>query len=688
MPNLDTIKNIFNREPKNIFDWETGQGDVTTWKDDWVLDNLKQLDLLGTANQNLDDLHMRRDWKAIDKASQNIRDLAPHNKKFQIFYPAYLEYTELIKAREKQSKENIKKAYGGTVQKLQSGGSVEDRAEPTITQMQQQAGLGQSPTLPTEGTVSYTDITPTAADTLAITPLGTPSQITPQATTTAQQITTPTKTAAGAAAEVPIEGAGAVALPEVTAETGAMTTGAQITDPQGTVSTDAQVTAQTGSAAQAVAATRTLSASDLAAMKETGELATAAQLSDLGVTAAQVTAETAEVDSLATIQGQLQKLSTEFADQNIPSFMAGAVRAANATVNARGLGRSSIAAQAIYQAALESSVAIAAQDAKVYEQFSAMNLTNKQQSAVLNAEIRSRIQGQELTQEQQSRVINAARISEANNINLNNQQQVALENSRLTQNMNLTNLNNKQQSAMSNAATFAAMDTSNLDARVRSAQQNAQSFLQLDLQNLSNQQQAAVVNQQAKTQRMFNYEAAENARAQFNAKTTQQNDQFFAELGNQVDRNNATRVDSMKEFNISQQNSIGKYNAELENQRAEFNANLETIINQSNAQWRRGITTANNNGLNQANQVNAMNLLDISQNSLNQMWQRYRDESMWSMSAVENTLSRAHSSAIAAMNNDFQKEMYEEQLKDSVAISLGSWALGTIEERLLGALGN
>ena len=59
MPNLDTIKNIFNREPKNIFDWETGQGDVTTWKDDWVLDNLKQLDLLGTANQNLDDLHMR-----------------------------------------------------------------------------------------------------------------------------------------------------------------------------------------------------------------------------------------------------------------------------------------------------------------------------------------------------------------------------------------------------------------------------------------------------------------------------------------------------------------------------------------------------------------------------------------------------------------------------------------------------
>ena len=52
------------------------------------------------------------------------------------------------------------------------------------------------------------------------------------------------------------------------------------------------------------------------------------------------------------------------------------------------------------------------------------------------------------------------------------------------------------------------------------------------------------------------------------------------------------------------------------------------------------------------------------------------------MTAVENGLSRAHSSAVAAMNNDFQKEMYEEQFKDSVMVSLGDWALGTISERL------
>ena len=39
---------FWNKEPKNVFDWETGLGDVTTWKEDWVLDTLKQVDLLGS----------------------------------------------------------------------------------------------------------------------------------------------------------------------------------------------------------------------------------------------------------------------------------------------------------------------------------------------------------------------------------------------------------------------------------------------------------------------------------------------------------------------------------------------------------------------------------------------------------------------------------------------------------------
>ena len=430
----------------------------------------------------------------------------------------YEEYVDVEKAKE-----------GGKIQKKQTGGSVEGRAEDTLAQVEKQAGLTQAPELPTGTDLSYTPIQEATPELLATPTLGTvPTQAAAQ-TGVAQTVADPTKTAAGVAAEIPIEGASAKTLAEMTGQAGTVSTAAQMTEPQGTVSTDAQATAATGSAAQAIAATRALDSTKLADMKTTGELLTATKLSDLGVSAEQVTAETSEVDSLATVQGQLQKLSTQFEDENIPSFMAGAVRAANAAVNARGLGRSSYAAQAIYQAALESSVAIAVQDAKVYEKFAGQNLSNKQQAAVLNAEIRARIQGQELTNEQQSRVLNAARITEVNNMDLNNQQQVVLENAKLTQNMNLSNLNNAQQTAMANAATFASMDVRNLDTRVQSAKQNAQSFLQMDMANLSNLQQAQTVNQQAKMQRLFNYEAAENARQQFNAKSQQQQDQFFAE---------------------------------------------------------------------------------------------------------------------------------------------------------------
>ena len=632
--------------------------------------------LRNLGGSNLTKLYKQESYEAIKETLKDVMDVHPNPDAIQQFLPQLDLHLKSLREQ--------KKAYGGKVQKFATGG-VTDRGQPAITETEKQAGVAADPVMPTGSAISFQGITPTADETLATTlaPTTAPS-VTGGATQTAQTVSAPTTTAVGTAAEVPITGAGAQTLSEITGQTGTLSTETQITAPQGDVSSDSQVAAQSGSAAQAVAATRSLSASDLATMKETGELATASQLSDLGVSAAQVTAETSEVDSLATVQGQLQKLSTEFADENIPSFMAGAVRAANAAVNARGLGRSSIAAQAIYQAALESSVAIATQDAAVHARFSELNLTNKQQAAVVNAEIRARIQGQELTNAQQAAVVNAARIAEANNMNLTNQQQVALENSRLTQSMNLQNLNNKQQTALQNAATFAAMDTRNLDSRVQAAQTNAKSFLQQDLANLTNLQQAQVVNHQAKMQRLFNYEAAENARAQFNAKNTQQNDQFFAELGSQVARNNATRIDSMNEFNVSQQNAIGKINAEMENARDEFNATQQTIINQSNTQWRRAITTTNNAGVNSANLQNSMNLLGVSQNALNNLWQRYRDEASWVMSATENALSRAHSSAVAAMNNDFQKEMYEEQFKDSAMVSLGDWALGTISERFLG----
>jgi ElaB/YqjD/DUF883 family membrane-anchored ribosome-binding protein len=74
-------------------------------------------------------------------------------------------------------------------------------------------------------------------------------------------------------------------------------------------------------------------------------------------------AQIGSVPPEATVQGQMSKLMAQFND-GTPAWAAGAMRAANAAMAARGLGASSMAGAAIVQAAMESSIPIAQQDAQ------------------------------------------------------------------------------------------------------------------------------------------------------------------------------------------------------------------------------------------------------------------------------------------------------------------------------------
>ena len=91
------------------------------------------------------------------------------------------------------------------------------------------------------------------------------------------------------------------------------------------------------------------------------------------------------VPAQATIQGQLTELMKSFDDGKTPSWAAGAIRAANAAMAARGLGGSSMAGAAIFQAAMESALPIAAQDAQTFATMNLQNLNNRQQVALANA---------------------------------------------------------------------------------------------------------------------------------------------------------------------------------------------------------------------------------------------------------------------------------------------------------------
>ena len=541
--------------------------------------------------------------------------------------------------------------------------TLEQRHDPILTKTEQQAGIDPAQTtttLPSGTEMTHTAKAVTAEELMATTDktLPTATAVTPQQAAAAQEIATPSAPATGTYAATAVKND----VDTASAELGTLSQDAQITSPQGTISSTALATEAQGTAAQATKAVRTLS---------NDELVTAATLSHVG--GYQAAAEqTMSTPQEATVQYQLTQLMSQFENDQIPAFAAPAIKVANDAMLQRGLGASSMAGQAILKAAMEATTAIAVQDANMHAKFNLANLSNKQQTAIVNAQLRATLTGQELTQEHQARVLNTAKVSEVNNLNFTAEQTVALENAKLMQSMALSNLNNEQQSALQNAATLANMDVRNLDGRLTAAVQNAKSFLNLDMANLTNDQQAKTLSYQSKLQGLLTDAASQNAAAQFNAKTQDQVDQFYATLGTSIQTANANRVAAQDQFNVDQANSVRKFNSEMESERDKFNAEMSLLIDQSNVVWRRGINTTTNAEQNRVNQVNAQNLLDLTSSAQNQLWNRYRDEAAWLIQQREAREARAHQAALQAQQNDFSWDTYEKQSKDSMWLAIGS----------------
>jgi len=97
---------------------------------------------------------------------------------------------------------------------------------------------------------------------------------------------------------------------------------------------------------------------------------------------------TADPSARATVQGQLSELMQDF-EEGTPPWAQGAMREAMAAMKQRGLGASSMAGQAIVQAAMEAALPIAVEDARVHAQFELQNLANEQQSLIFNTQLRA-----------------------------------------------------------------------------------------------------------------------------------------------------------------------------------------------------------------------------------------------------------------------------------------------------------
>jgi hypothetical protein len=353
-----------------------------------------------------------------------------------------------------------------------------------------------------------------------------------------------------------------------------------------------------------------------------------------------VEAATGAPSSQATVQGQLTGLMTQFEGGNPPPWAAGAMRQATAIMAQRGLAASSMAGQAIVQAAMESALPIAMQDAKTVAQFEAQNLSNRQQRAMLAAQQRAQFLGMEFDQGFQARVRNAATISDIANRNFTSEVQIALENAQLAQSTDLTVLGNKQALVMAKAAAIQQADMANLNNRQQAEVRNADAFLQMDMANFNAEQQVDMFTNQSIIQGLFTDVASENAMKQFNATSENQANQFFLKLETQVDEFNASQKNAMEQFNAGEDNALTKFQEELNNQRDLFNARNELVIAQANAQWRQQLTTINNAAQNEANRQDALQANALTQKGLDEIWQRERDLMAYAFTSAENAEQR------------------------------------------------
>tara|TARA_R100001463_G_scaffold113226_2_gene168306 strand:+ start:317 stop:2236 length:1920 start_codon:yes stop_codon:yes gene_type:complete len=396
----------------------------------------------------------------------------------------------------------------------------------------------------------------------------------------------------------------------------------------------------------------------------------------------EIQAATATPSEKATVAGQMKTLTEGFDATNPPPWAAGALRGVMAQMQARGMGTSSIAGQAMVQAALESALPIASADANTQASFEAQNLSNRQARAMLAAEQRAKFLGMEFDQAFQAKVQNSARIGDIANMNFTAEQQVQLENSRIANTMELSNLNNKQAMLMAEAGALANLDMANLNNRQQTAVQNAQNFLQVDMANLSNQQQTDIFKTQQRVQALFTDQAAENAAKQFNASSQNQTDQFFANLANNVSQFNATQANAQNQYNAGQANTVARFNTEVANQRDQFNAANQTVIAQANAQWRRQIATADTAAINRANEINATNVLDMSKTAYDNLWQYYSDAMEFAWEAADNDLDRQTKIATARIQADANITSAELQRDAENSRAVGGFAFRILENFL------
>jgi hypothetical protein len=363
--------------------------------------------------------------------------------------------------------------------------------------------------------------------------------------------------------------------------------------------------------------------------------------------AVEFTAAQADPSKQATVRGQMEELQADFEGGQTPAWAAGALRNVSAQMAARGLGASSMAGQALVQAAMEAALPIAQVDAATFSKFEFENLSNRQATAMFAAEQRAKFLGQEFDEEFQTRVRNAATISDIANQNFTAEQSIALENAKLASTANIANLSARNAKVLADAAAVSNMEISNLNNQQQAKVENAKNLLQMDMTNLNNEQQTEIFKAQAIQASILSDQAAENVAKQFGAESENETNQVMAKLAQATAEQNTSQKNLMEQFNAGEENAIAKHAAEQKNAREEFNSEYALEISKANALWRQNTTTVNTAEQNEANRDEAKAANEFTAETLDQIWQRDRDLLSYAWQSSNNALDRLNDVILA-----------------------------------------
>ena len=235
-----------------------------------------------------------------------------------------------------------------------------------------------------------------------------------------------------------------------------------------------------------------------------------------------------------------QLMATLDSGAELPPWAAPAARKVRGMMNQRGLSSSSMAAAAMVQALMESSIPIANSDAQAHATLQIQNLNNEQQTALQNA----------------------ATIAAMDRMNLDHRMKAAQQNAASFLQMDMANLTNRQ--ATETLTYQSKVQSLFTDAAAANAAKQFNATSQNQINQYYDQLGATVATNNANREASMNTFNADqdNAMKKYNSKMEDAREQFNAQMQSLIDQSNAVWRRTINTANTSEDNRANQINAQ------------------------------------------------------------------------------------------------------------------------------